>query len=131
MRRIALANGTFIGLDTDAAGNLYALSVATPAYQLQKFAPGSTVGQTLLTDSIGAFAVDDRGGIYASVASGTPATASLEYFTPGMRTPAQIISGSATRMSGVSRILSPALLARCSQQQPLANFSSVHRPEPP
>jgi hypothetical protein len=110
IRRIAApasSGSTFIGLDTDAAGNLYALNVATLAYQLLKFAPGSTAGQVLLNDSMGAFAVDDRGGIYASVSSGSPTTASLEYFPPGARTPAQIISGSATRMSGVSKIVVP------------------------
>ena len=107
VRKIFSINGTFIALDTDAAGNLYALNVATLVYQLQKFVPGSTNGQVLLTDSIGAFAVDDRGGIYASVSSGSPSTASLEYFPPGARTPAQIISGSATRMSGVSKIVVP------------------------
>jgi hypothetical protein len=110
VRRIAApaaSSSTFIGLDTDAAGNLYALNVATLAYQLLKFAPGSTAGQVLLTDSMGAFAVDDRGGIYASVSSGSPSTASLEYFPPGTHAPAQIISGSATRMSGVSKIVVP------------------------
>jgi hypothetical protein len=99
--------GAFTALDTDAAGNLYALNVATLASQLIKYAPGSTTGQVLLTDSMGAFAVDDRGGIYASISSGSPSTASLEYFPPGARTPAQIISGSATRMSGVSKIVVP------------------------
>jgi hypothetical protein len=107
VRKIFSTNGTFIALDTDGAGNLYALNVATLAYQLQKFSPGSTAGQVLFTDSIGAFAVDDRGGIYASVSSGSPSTASLEYFPPGARTPTQIISGSATRMSGVSKIVVP------------------------
>jgi hypothetical protein len=107
VRTIFAADGTFIGLDTDGEGNLYALNVAATAYQLLKFSPGSTAGQVLLTDSIGAFAVDDRGGIYASVSSGSPNSASLEYFPPGARTPAQIVSGSATRMSGVSKIVVP------------------------
>lgn len=107
VRKIFSGDGTFIALDTDGYGNLYALNVATLAYELLKFAPGSSAGQVLLTDSIGAFAVDDRGGIYASVSSGSPTTASLEYFPPGAHTPAQIISGSATRMSGVSKIVVP------------------------
>ena len=107
VRKIFSVNGTFIALDTDAAGNLYALNVAAHAYLLQKFAPDSTTGEVLLADSIGAFAVDDRGGIYASISSGSPGAASLEYFPPGSRTPSQIISGNATRMSGVSKIVVP------------------------
>jgi hypothetical protein len=96
-----------VGLDADAAGNLYALDVNGSTTNLLQFAPGATVGKALLPGvSIQTFAVDDGGGIYARVYGATE-SGSLEYFPPGSNAPVQIISGSNTQLFAVGAIAVP------------------------
>jgi len=99
---------SFSGIDTDAAGNLYALFYpGMDGLQLLEFAPGSTSPKRLLArTAVQSFAVDDGGGIYARVYA-PPGPGSLEFFPPGSASPAQRISGPATQLYDAGAILVP------------------------
>jgi hypothetical protein len=90
------------GFDTDAAGNLYVLTLSfngTFTSDLQEFAPGSTTGTALLAGTfLQNFAVDDAGDIYGCEAANGPQYW-LEYFQAGSNTPSRTINGNNTMLS--------------------------------
>jgi hypothetical protein len=86
----------------DAAGNLYAIqntsSAAGPG-TLVKFAAGSMTPTTVLPAvSVGAFALDSQGNIYAEVPTSSTAF-QIEEFPAGSTTPSRIIGGSSTMLA--------------------------------
>jgi len=120
----------FSGIDTDAAGNLYALFYpGMDALRLLQFAPGSTSPKRLLAGTaVQSFAVDDGGGIYARVYAASEPSA-LEFFPAGASKPSQIIAG--PRRSCTMRERSPFRAADAlRREQPAPHFAPVDAPKP-